>query len=194
MKNASCSFTSIYWVNSLRNHEHKIQVKVQNIYQFSDGTNGFCAERGHLHPCGTGGSADRKCLLGALLPGAPHRSRWRVCGRCRPTELSWGPLQHLLSYWELRAPRSQSNIRRPGALGDRWAVLLYVELKPPGFFLSNVGYEGVAADGDGGIQATSWQGQFYLLFNTGYHLQRSVRLIANGFIYQEKSLFPNLSL
>lgn len=61
-----------------------------------------------------------------------------------------------------------------GSSGHHVPRAIYVDLEPsvigeqpPGFFLSNVGYEGVAADGDGGIQATSWQWRFYLLFNTG---------------------------
>lgn len=157
----ACSFASFAgWIPSLEPMSTTFPQKCRIFI-----TTGFCAERGHLHPRGTGGGPDRKCLLGALLPGAPHRSWRRVSGRCRPTELSWRPVQHFLSYWELRAPRSQSNIRGPGALGGRWAALLDVEFKP-GFFLSNVGCW-LWRCGDGGIQATGWRWRFYLLFNTG---------------------------
>lgn len=135
--------------------------KCRNVL-ISEETNGLCAERSRLHPCGTGGGPDRECLLGALLPGAPHRSWWSVSGWCCPTELSWRPVYHFLSYWELRAPRSTSDIRGPGALGGWWAVLLNVQFKPPGFFLSSIDCEGVAANWDDGIQATSWRWRVYL--------------------------------
>lgn len=134
-------------------------LQLENIYWCSYWT-GFWAARGHLHPRGTGGGPDGKRMLGALLPGAQHRSRWRDPGWCRAAELPRRPIQHFLSYWEHWAPRSESDIRGPGALSGWWA-----EPKRPDFFPSITGYKGVAADVDDGIQATSQWWSFYLLFN-----------------------------
>ena len=82
-----------------------------------------CTERVHLHPRGPGRYSDRERLLGALLPGARHRPRWRLPGGTCRTQLPRRLLQHVLQPWQFRAPCSTSHLCGPGAHSGRWALV-----------------------------------------------------------------------
>lgn len=112
----------------------------------------FCTERVHLYPCGSSRCPDRKCLLGALLPGARCWA-WRCLpGRSCRRKLSRRSIQHFLQYWEFWASRSKSDICRPGAHSGWWADLYMCLVLPSCVWHISVNTVHV---GKTGIQATS---------------------------------------